>query len=101
MASKRGRRKSAAGFPFTDAIAFGLDCQEVMLRRFARLARGDHVAAREAQRMVSEKTATAMNAAMNAAFAFTFGGEAAATAAVANTYRKAVRANRRRLRSNC
>jgi hypothetical protein len=83
---------------FVEAVAFGLDCQEVILRRLPRLARGDALAMREAQRMIAEKATTAAVATFNAAFAWPTGGEAAATAAVAKTYRSAVGANKRRLR---
>jgi hypothetical protein len=79
-------------------MAFGLDCQEVVLRRFSRLARGDSLAMREAARMISEKATTATFAMMNAFAAWPLGGERAANMAAARTYRRAVRANRRRLR---
>ena len=80
-------------------MAFGLDCQEVILRRFSRLARGDYVAMREANRMIAEKATTATTAMLNAFYAWPSGGEPAAGAAVVKTYQSAVRANRRRLRS--
>lgn len=79
-------------------MAFGLDCQEVILRRSFRLASGDHLAMREANRMIAEKMTTGTSAFLNAFRAWGIGGEAAAGAAVARTYRTAVRANRRRLR---
>jgi hypothetical protein len=69
-----------------------------MLRRFARLAEGDAIAMREAQRMVIEKASTASLAMLNAATAWAMSGEAAASAALAQTYVTAVKANRRRLR---
>jgi len=83
---------------FTDAMSFGLDCQEVILRRLPRLARGDAASMLEAQRMIAEKATTATLAAWRGAFAWSASGEAAAFAAVTGTYRSAVRANKRRLR---
>jgi hypothetical protein len=80
-------------------MSFGLDCQEVILWRFARLARGDLQAMREANKMVVEKATIASSAMLNAFYAWPTGGEPAASAAVARTYQSAVRANRRRLRS--
>ncbi len=53
---------------------------------------------RETQRMIAEKATTAVAATWNAAFAWQHGGDAAAVTAASNTYRKAVRANKRRLR---
>jgi hypothetical protein len=79
-------------------MAFGLDCQEVILRRLGRIALGDAAAMSEAQRMFAEKMTTGALAAWNAALVWPVAGEAAAMTAVADTYRKAVRANVRRLR---
>ncbi len=98
MASRRARSGPNPWRRFSDAFAFGLDCQEVILRRFTRLARGDAAAIHEANRMIAEKATTAMLATVNAASAWPTGGEAAAVTAVSNTYRKAVRSNKRRLR---
>jgi len=80
-------------------MAFGLDCQEVILRRYVRLARGDLLAMREANKMVVEKATIATTAMLNALYAWPSGGEPAASTAVVKTYQSAVRANRRRLRS--
>jgi hypothetical protein len=82
---------------FTDALSFAFDCQEVVGRRLARIARGDAGALIETQRMIAEKLSVATAASMAAAFAWPLGVEAA-TARAASHYRKAVRANRRRLR---
>jgi hypothetical protein len=81
-----------------EAWSFALDCQEVMMRRLSRLARGDAEAFGEAQRMFSEKATTATLAVFKAASAWPAGGDAAAMAAVTSTYRSAVSANKRRLR---
>ncbi len=98
MASKRAKLVPNPWRGFADAMAFGLDCQEVVLRRISRIARGDGLAVREANRMIAEKMTTAMTATFNAAVAWPSGGEVAATEAATDTYRKAVRANKRRLR---
>ena len=78
-------------------MAFGLDCQEVMSRRLLRIARGDGGAILETQRMFVEKATVATIAGMTAAFAWPLGAEVALQRA-AVPYRKAVRANRTRLR---
>jgi hypothetical protein len=78
-------------------MSFAFDCQEVVGRRLVRLARGDGAAFREAQRMVAEKVSVTAVASLAAAYAWPFGVEVATEKAAA-TYRKAVRANRQRLR---
>jgi hypothetical protein len=96
--SRKRSRSSASPFKgFTDALSFALDCQEVVGRRLARIARGDAGALVEAQRMMAEKISVAAEASMAAAFAWPLGVEVA-TAKAAAQYQKAVRANRRRLR---
>jgi hypothetical protein len=96
MAKKRVR--SSGVFAGTlDALAFAADCQEVVGRRLVRIAKGDAVALREAQRMVTEKMVTAAAANFALMGAWMLGPEIAAARALA-PYRKAVRANRRRLR---
>jgi hypothetical protein len=96
--TRRTSRKSQSPLKgFADVFSFALDCQEVVGRRLARIARGDTGAFLEAQRMVSEKLSVAAAATMSAAFAWPLGVEVA-TAKAASHYQKAVRANRRRLR---
>lgn len=83
-----------------EAAQFGADSQRVIAMRMMRLAAGGPLAATEAQRMVSEKVAAfaesqgVMMAALVAGQSF----ETAAAKAYA-PYRRAVRANRRRLGS--
>jgi hypothetical protein len=97
MARRRSRGVASPLKGFTDALSFALDCQEVVGRRLARIARGDAGALMEAQRMVAEKLSVAAAASLSAAFAWPLGAEVA-TAKAAAHYQKAVRANRRRLR---
>jgi hypothetical protein len=97
MAGKNRRRPRYPWAPFADAFLFTLDCQEVVGRRLMRIAKGDRLAVREAQRMVSEKIAAAASANLALAGAWMLGPEIAAERALA-AYSKAVRANRRRLR---
>ncbi len=98
MANRKSRRAGNPLSALSDAFAFTLDCQEVMGRRLARLARGDSGALLEAQRMVSEKVNVATMASLAAAFSWPLGIEVA-TARAASHYTKAVSANRRRLRA--
>jgi hypothetical protein len=97
VARKTSRKPQSPLKGFADAFSFALDCQEVVGRRLARIARGDAGALIEAQRMVAEKLNVAAAASMAAAFAWPLGVEVA-TAKAASHYQKAVRANRRRLR---
>lgn len=78
-------------------MSFAFDCQEIVGRRLLRLARGDAGAVREAQRMVVEKATVATMAGLAAIYAWPLGVEVATERAFAQ-YRRAVRANRRRLR---
>lgn len=81
-----------------EAARFGADSHNVIALRMMRLANGGPLAATEATRMVSEKVAAfteAQGALMNA---LVTGSSLDAAAAKAYApYRRAVRANRRRL----
>jgi hypothetical protein len=81
-----------------EAAQFGADSQSVIAMRMMRLASGGPLAATEAQRMVSEKVAAFAEAQglMMSALVNGKSFEAAAVKAYA-PYRRAVRANRRRL----
>jgi hypothetical protein len=96
MSARRSKGPAAGGPGLTDALSFALECQEVIGRRMLRLAGGGHAAAREAERMVSEKLAVAARAQFAAFIALPFGLEVAGSRAAAE-YRRAVRANLRRL----
>ena len=81
-----------------DAAAFATEAQWVVALRMVRLAAGGALAATETQRMVSEKVLAGAQAQIAAASALTAGrGFAGAARAAATPYRRAVRANRRRL----
>jgi hypothetical protein len=84
--------------PAIDAFSFAIACQQVIALRLVRIAFGGADARREATRMVTEKAATAVEAQFAAATALISGGPAGAAAAAAQVYRRAVRANGRRLR---
>jgi hypothetical protein len=96
MARKRKGKSNPWG-DLSEAMTFALDCQEIIARRMVRLARCDQLAFREAHRMITEKAVVATTATIAAALALPL-GTAAATTEAASEYRKAVRANRRRLR---
>ena len=83
-----------------EAAQFGADSQSVIAMRMMRLANGGPLAATEAHRMVSEKVAafTEAQGLMMSALVSGKSFEAAAAKAYA-PYRRAVRANRRRLGS--
>jgi hypothetical protein len=83
-----------------EAAQFGADSQSVIAMRMMRLASGGPSAATEAQRMVSEKVAAFAEAQARMLSALVNGKslETAAVKAYA-PYRRAVRANRRRLGS--
>jgi len=81
-----------------EAARFGADSHNVIALRMMRLASGGPLAATEATRMVSEKVAAfneAQGALMNALVSGSSLDDAAAKAYA--PYRRAVRANRRRL----
>jgi len=87
--------------PLTDMIdfaQFGFDVWSVMGLRMAKFAIGGPAAAVEAQRMISEKTAAAMEAQFTMGLALAKGSthQAAGRKAYAG-YRRRVRSNRRRL----
>jgi hypothetical protein len=81
----------------TDAWSFALACQQVIALRLTRIAFGGADAQREATTMITEKAATAMSAQFAAAQVLVTRGPASAAAAAAAVYRRAVRANERRL----
>ncbi len=81
-----------------DVFSFAFACQQVIAMRLARIALGGADAQREATRMVAEKAAAAVEAQVAAVQGLFMGGPAAAATAAANVYRRAVRANGRRLR---
>ncbi len=81
-----------------EAARFGADSQNVIAMRMMRLASGGPLAATEASRMVSEKVA-AFTEAQGIVMAAMINGSSFDTAAAKAyaPYRRAVRANRRRL----
>lgn len=83
-----------------EAAQFGADSQSVIAMRLMKIASGGPAASTEAERMVSEKVAAFAEAQglMMAALISGKSLEAAAVKAYA-PYRRAVRANRRRLGS--
>jgi len=83
---------------FVQAARFGFDVQSVVALRLMRIAAGGTLASREANRMVMEKAAAALEAQMAAATALAFGGGPKKAAKRAGgVYRRAVTRNRRRL----
>jgi hypothetical protein len=83
-----------------DALRFGADIQRVIALRMIKLAAGGPDASKEARLMVAEKVAT-FGEAQGAAFVALATGASPATAAkrAHRRYRRAVRANKRRLGS--
>jgi transcriptional regulator GlxA family with amidase domain len=81
-----------------DVARLGLEAQCVMALRMMRLATGGALATREANRMVTEKAATMVDA-QSVAVAALVGARGPAVAAkrALGTYKRAVRKNRRRL----
>jgi hypothetical protein len=81
-----------------EATSFGAEAQWVIALRMIRLATGGAVAASEAQRMLSEKVVANMQAQFAACMALAAGRQIQGAArAAAKPYKKAVRANCRRL----
>ena len=80
-----------------DALSFAFACQQVIALRLVRMALGGSDAQREATRMVTEKAAAAVRAQFAAVQVLATRGPASAAAAAADVYRRAVRANGRRL----
>jgi hypothetical protein len=76
----------------------GLEAQQVIALRLAKLARGGASATAETNRMVSEKTAAAVEAQQTAATALLTGKAAQIPARTVALYRRKMRANRKRLR---
>jgi len=84
--------------PWLGAATFAAEAQWVIALRLMRLAAGGAAASTEAQRMVVEKAVAAAQAQVAAATALALGRGMQAAARTAGTpYRRAVRANRRRL----
>ena len=75
----------------------GLEAQQVIALRMMKLALGGPAADKEAVRMVGEKMETAVHVQSRAAAAILAGGAAGVPAATLATYRRRMRANRRRL----
>jgi hypothetical protein len=80
-----------------DTWRAGLEGQQVIALRLAKLARGGASATAEATRMVSEKMAAAVEAQRAAATALLTGKAAQIPARIVALYRRKVRANRKRL----
>jgi hypothetical protein len=76
----------------------GVEAQQVVALRLAKLARGGASATNEATRMGFEKIVTAAEAQRAAAAALLTGKAAQIPARTVALYRRKVRANRRRLR---
>lgn len=97
MATSRRRGPSNPWAAFAGQAGFLLDCQAVVALRLLRLAGGGTIASSEANRMISEKVSTFVDAQMDAISAFQHSGIEGASAAVARRYQRAVSGNRRRL----
>ena len=83
-----------------EAARFGADVQQVMTLRIMRIASGGPGAATEAQQMVSEKLAAFGESQLALMFALATGQSLDSAAELAYApYRRAVRANSRRLGS--
>ena len=81
-----------------DALRLSADVQRVIALRTMRLAAGGPLASKEARRMVAEKVVAAGEAQGAALLALATGASPATAAKRARTrYRRAVRANKRRL----
>jgi hypothetical protein len=81
-----------------DMARFGAEAWMVVGLRMARLAAGGPLAAREAQRMVTEKAAAAVEAQASTSAALMSGASAKTLRRKATSgYRRRVKANRRRL----
>jgi hypothetical protein len=90
-------RDPSLSFAF-DLARLGAEAWIVIGLRLAKLAAGGPAAALEAQRMVAEKSAAAVEAQLAAGLALASGaGHAAAGRKALKRYRRRVRANRRRL----
>jgi hypothetical protein len=81
-----------------DAFALGLEAQQVIALRMTKFAMGADLDGDEARRMVTEKAAAVMEVQFGMAQALATGDDvAAASGRAIAVYRRAVRANRRRL----
>jgi hypothetical protein len=80
-----------------DAAQFGLEAQNVIALRLMHLAGGGPAAQAEAQRMVTEKAETFLEAQLASAAAMLSGRGHSAPRQALGLYRRRVRANRRRL----
>jgi hypothetical protein len=89
-------RPSWLGLSF-DIWRAGLEAQQVIALRLAKLARGGASATAETNRMVSEKLAAAVEAQQAAATALLTGKAAQIPARTVALYRRKIRANRKRL----
>jgi hypothetical protein len=94
---KATRSRSPSLRSVANALTFALACQQVIALRMFRVAFGGSRSRRETTRMVAEKAAAAARAQLAAAAALPTRGPKGAASAAAAVYRKAVRANRRRL----
>jgi hypothetical protein len=74
----------------------GLEAQQVIGLRIAKIARGGRAATAETRRMLSEKAAAALEAQLLAAAALFAGRAASIPARTLALYRRKMRANRRR-----
>ena len=82
------------------AFEFAFEVQSVMALRLLRIAAGGSDAAAETQRMIAEKAEAVWRSQLAAGLAIASGrGTEAVAAAAFLPYRRAVRANRRRLTS--
>ena len=79
------------------AFTSGLEAQQVIGLRLAKIALGGAAGEAEAHLMVNEKVATAFQVQQAAMLSLMTGGGAGIPAATAATYRRKVLANRRRL----
>jgi hypothetical protein len=91
------KRPSWPGLSF-DIWRAGLEAQQVIALRLAKLARGGAAATAETNRMVSEKMAAAVEAQRAAATALLTGRAAQIPTRTVALYRRKMRANRKRLR---
>ena len=92
------RRRVRTGLELAlSTAAASIEAQQVIALRLAKLARGGRAAALEAQRMVDEKVKAAATVSRSAGRSYLLGASAGVPARAVATYRRAVRANRRRL----
>lgn len=92
--ARRQRTLWSAAF---DAMSANIEAQQVIGLRLAKIAMGGPAASVEAHRMMDEKVATAWQVQGAAMASLMTGGAASIPGRTAATYRRKVRANRRRL----